>query len=396
MRISDIKCFTMDAYRTNWSFIKVETDDGLHGWGEASLGTRELALAGCVEDLKRLVIGRNPLDTEKMWFEVYRDSYWKGGPIFMSALSGIEMAMWDIIGKYFNAPVYNLIGGKIRDKVKIYANAWFVGAKEPEEFAEKAKIAVGMGIKALKWDPFGSAHMTITNEELEKAVACVDAVRNAVGTHVDLLIECHGRFNPTTAVRISRELAPFKPMFMEEPVPPDNVDSLAWVRDKSLIPIAAGERVYNKYAFWELFTKKAVDIAQPDIFHTGGLMEAKKIAAMAEANHIPVSFHNPSGPVSNSAILQLAANVSNFFIHEIMITDGSFRRSISNEEIEYEDGYIKIPDKPGFGIELNEEEILKRPYVPRNLRHYNGKLTEIRAKDDIVYYFKGMKPSSAD
>ena len=391
MKITDIKCFTMDAFRINWSFIKVETDEGLHGWGEASLGTRENALAGCVEDLKRLILGRSPLDSEKMWFEVYRDSYWKGGPVFLSALSGIEMAMWDITGKYFKTPVYNLLGGKMRDKVKIYVNGWFVGAREPDEFAAKAKATVALGINAMKWDPFGTAYMTISNRELDKAVRCVGAVRDAVGPFADLLIECHGRFNPTTAVQISRELAQFKPMFMEEPVPPDNVDSLAWVRDKAMLPIAAGERMYTKYAFWEAFSKKALDVAQPDIFHTGGIMEAKKIAAMAEANHIPVSFHNPSGPVSNAAILQLAACVPNFFIHEIMLTDGSFRQKISDEEIVYRDGHIMIPDKPGFGIELNENEILSRPYVPRNLRHYTGTVTDIRANDDNVYYFKGLE-----
>jgi galactonate dehydratase len=390
MRITDIKTFTMDAYRTNWTFIKVETDEGLYGWGEASLGTREKALEGCVEDLKRLVVGRNPLNTEKMWFEVYRDSYWKGGAVFMSALSGIEMAMWDITGKFFNTPVYNLLGGKIRDKVLMYANAWFVGAKEPQEFASKAKFAAGLGIKALKWDPFGAAYLTITSEEMRKAVACVEAVRKAVGPDVDLLIECHGRFNPTTAVQISREMAPYKPMFMEEPVPPDNMESLAWVRSNSHIPIAAGERIYSKYAFWDALSKNALDYAQPDIFHTGGIMEAKKIAAMAEASHVPVSFHNPSGPVSNAAILQLAACVPNFFIHEIMLTDASFRFDISDEEVIYEDGYILIPDKPGFGIDLNEDALLSRPYIPRNLRHYTGAVTDIRPKDDTIFYFKGI------
>jgi galactonate dehydratase len=391
MKITDVKAYTMDAYRTNWTFIKVETDEGLYGWGEASLGTRENALAGCVEDLKRLIIGRSPLDTEKMLFEVYRDSYWKGGAVFTSAMSGIEMAMWDIAGKYYNTPVYNLLGGKIRDRVKMYANAWFIGDKEPEEFAADAKKTVAMGIKALKWDPFGKAHMTISNEELDKAVRCVGAVRDAVGPYVDLLIECHGRFNPTTALRIARELAPFKPMLMEEPVPPDNIDSLAWVRDKSPVPIAAGERLYTKYMFWDALNKKALDIAQPDTFHTGGIMESKKIAAMCEACHIPVSFHNPSGPVSNAAILQLAACTPNFLIHEIMITDGRFRQSISNEEVIFDSGDIIIPDKPGFGIEINEEEVVKYPYIPRNLRHYTGALTEVRRPGDCIYYFKGLE-----
>jgi galactonate dehydratase len=390
MKITDIKVFVTDAFRTNWTFIKVETDEGLYGYGEASLGTQEMALSGCIEDLKRLVIGRNPLEIEKMCFEIYRDIYWKGGPVLMSAISGIEMAMWDITGKYFNAPVYALLGGKIRDKVKMYANAWFVGAKTPEEFAQKAKDTVALGIKALKWDPFGKAHMTISNKEMEQAVNIVGTVRDAVGPYVDLLIECHGRFNPYTAINISRELAQFKPMLMEEPCPPDNFDAMAKVREKSTVPISGGERVYTKFGFQDYFSKKAVDIVQPDIFHTGGIMESKKVAAMAEANHIPVSFHNPSGPISNAAILQLAACVPNFLIHEIMLTDGIFRKNMSDEEVVFDDGYIMIPDKPGLGIELNEKEILKRPYHPRNLRHYTGNLTDIRPKGESVYYFKGI------
>lgn len=390
MKISDLKIYTMDAFRTNWAFIRVETDDGLYGWGEASLGTREMALEGCVEDLRRMVLGRNALDIEKMWFEVYRDSYWKGGPVMMSALSGIEIALWDIAGKFYNQPVYNLMGGKLRDKVKMYANAWFIGAREPEEFAKAAKRTVDLGVKALKWDPFGKAHMTLTREEMDKAVAIVGAVREAVGPQIELLIECHGRFNHFTAVNASRELAPFKPMLMEEPTVPDNLDSLRWVRDHSMVPIAAGERFYGKYHFWDVLHKEAIDIAQPDIFHTGGMLESRKIAAMCEAAHIPVSFHNPSGPVSNAAILQLAACTPNFLIHEMMLTDGGFRSAITNENVVFEDGYLLIGDKPGLGIDVNVEEVLKRPYKPRNLRHYTGTLTDIRPKGDTFYFFEGL------
>ena len=390
MKITDIKVYIMDAYRTNWTFIKVETDESLYGWGEASLGTQEMALKGCVEDLKRLIVGRDPLQIEKMRFEVYRDIYWKGGPVLMSAISGVEMAMWDIVGKYFNTPVYNLFGGKIRDRVKMYANGWFSGSKTPENFAKKAKETVALGVKALKWDPFGKAHMTLTKEEMHTAVEIVGAVREAVGDDVELLIECHGRFNPYTAIEISQELAPFKPMFLEEPCPPDNLKALAKVKEKSLIPIAAGERVYSIYGFDDLFTKEAVDIVQPDMFHTGGMMECKKIAAMAEAKHIPISFHNPSGPISNAAILQMAAATPNFLIHEIMINDGSFRKTITNEEVVFEDGCILIGDKPGLGIDVNVDAVLERPYHPINLRHYTGNLTEIRPQNDTIYYFKGI------
>ena len=386
MKITDIKVYIMDAYRTNWTFLKVETDEGLYGWGEASLGTQEMALKGCVEDLKRLIVGRDPLQIEKMRFEVYRDIYWKGGPVLMSAISGVEMAMWDIVGKYFNTPVYNLFGGKMRDRVKMYANGWFSGSKTPENFARKAKETVALGVKALKWDPFGMAHMTLTKEEMHTAVETVGAVREAVGDDVELLIECHGRFNPYTAIEISRELAQFKPMFLEEPCPPDNVEAIAKVKARSLVPIAAGERVYSIYGFEDLFSKDAVDIVQPDMFHTGGMLECKKIAGMAEAKHIPISFHNPSGPISNAAILQLAAATPNFLIHEIMINDGSFRKAITNEEVVFEDGCILIGDKPGLGIEIDEEACLAHPYQPHTLRHYTGALTDIRPAKTEFYF----------
>lgn len=391
MKITNIKAYTMDSFRMNWNFVKVETDDGFYGWGEASLGTNEMALEGMVQDLKRLIIGRNPFETEKMMFEVYRDIYWKGGPVLMSALSAIEMACWDIMGKALNVPVYTFFGGKVREEVKMYANAWFVGARTPQEFAKKAKQTTALGIRALKWDPFGSAHMTISNEQLEKSSAIVGAVREAVGPQVDLLIECHGRFNPTTALNISRELAQYKPLFMEEPCVPDNMDSTAYVRSRSQVPIAAGERGYGIYAFEEILEKRCVDYLQPDIFHAGGMMTGKKVAAMAEAKHIPVSFHNPSGPISNAAILQLAATVPNFYIHEIMLTDGSFRRQVSTEEVHFRNGFIAINNKPGLGIDLNEDVLLAHPYKPRNLRHYVGTVTDIRPKGDTVYYFKELE-----
>lgn len=391
MKITEIRTFVMDAFRTNWTFIKVETDAGLYGWGEASLGTQEAALSGCVSDLKRLIIGRDPREIEKMYFEVYRDIYWKGGPVLMSAISGIEMAMWDITGKYFNAPVYALMGGKMRDSVRMYANAWFVGANTPEEFAAYARKAVALGVTALKWDPFGKAYMTLTGEELERASAIVGAVRDAVGPHVGLLIECHGRFNAYTALRIARELRQYHIMLMEEPCPPDNLSVLAEIRAKSPVPVSAGERVYTKFGFEDLFSRNAVDIVQPDVFHAGGMSEARKIAAMAEAKHIPVSFHNPSGPVSNAAILQLAACTPNFMIHEIMLTDGSFRRRITDETVEFDNGFIRIPDRPGLGIEVNESILAEYPYKPRNLRHFTGNVTDIRPKNDTIYYFKGLE-----
>lgn len=390
MKICNLETIILNAYRTNWSFVKVTCDDGTIGWGEASLGTRELAVKGCVEDLKRLIVGRNPLEIEKMIFEVTRDSYWKGGPVFGSALSAIEMACWDIMGKHFSVPVYTFLGGKMRDRVRMYANAWFVGAKTPEEFAAKAKLAVSKGITALKWDPFGKAHLTLTREEFWRASEIVGAVREAVGPNVDLLIECHGRFVQNTAIEVSKELAQYHPMFMEEPVEPNELDMLVEVHKKSAVPIAAGERIYQIYDWYKTLKAGAIDYAQPDVCHCGGILETKKIAAFAQAAGIMLSIHNPSGPLANAAILNLAATIPNFFIHEIMMTDVPFRGQLSNEEVCYENGCILIGDKPGLGVEINESAAAEHPYEPINLRHYNGNLTNIRPAGKNCYYFKGI------
>jgi len=386
MKITDVKTFKVFCYRTNWVFVKVYTDEGIDGVGEGTLEYKENALEGAIEDLKRYLVGKNPLDIELHYHNIYRDAYWRGGPVLMSALSAVEQALWDIAGKALNVPVYRLLGGKVRDRIKIYVNGWFAGAKTPEEFAQKAKETVQMGVKAMKWDPFGKSYMEISNKELNNALECIAAVRSAVGDEIDLLIEGHGRFNVPTAIKIAKELECFKPMFFEEPIPPDNIDALAEVRSKSPVRIAAGERWYTRAGFREAFQKSAVDYIQPDISHAGGIMECKKIAAMAEMHYIPFAPHNPSGPVANAATLQLAACVPNFCILEIMSTDVPWRKEITNESLQYEDGCILIPDKPGIGLELNEENCLKYPYEPRDLRHYTGALTNIRPQEVIRYF----------
>lgn len=386
MKVTDIKTFVVDCFRTNWVFVKVYTDEGIDGVGEATLEYKEKALIGAVEHIKEYLVGQNPLDIEKHWHAIYRDAYWRGGPVLMSALSAVEMALWDILGKSLGVPVYQLLGGKVNDKVRIYVNGWFAGAKEPEEFAEKAKIAVQKGITAMKWDPFGKNYLNISGAELDKALRNIAAVREAVGNSVDLLIEGHGRFNIPTGIKIAKELEQFKPMFFEEPVPPDNLDALKAVRDKSPVAISAGERLYTRWDYRALFDKMAADYIQPDISHAGGIMELKKIAAEAESRYIPFAPHNPSGPVANAATLQLAATCPNFEILEIMYSDVEWRSDVTNEALEYSDGYITIPDKPGLGIEINEEECLKHPYQPHTLRHYTGALTDIRPAKTKFYF----------
>ena len=386
MKVTDIKTFTVDCFRTNWVFVKVYTDEGIDGVGEATLEYKEKALLGAVEHIKEYLVGQDPRDIERHYHDIYRDAYWRGGAVLMSALSAVETALWDILGKSLNVPVYRLLGGKIRDKVRIYVNGWFAGAKTPAEFAEKARIAIKRGVTAMKWDPFGKSYLEISNKDLNTALECIGAVRDAVGSEVDLLIEGHGRFNVPTGIKIAQQLEQFGVMFFEEPVPPDNLEALKAVRDKSPVAISAGERLYTRQAFRELFEKRAADYIQPDISHAGGIMELKKIAAIAESCYIPFAPHNPSGPVANAATLQLAACVPNFSILEIMYSDVDWRKDVTNESLEYSDGYISIPDNPGIGIEINEKECLKHPYKPHTLRHYTGALTDIRPAKTEFYF----------
>lgn len=386
MKVTDIKPFVVDCFRTNWVFVKVYTDEGVTGIGEATLEYKEKALLGALEHIKEYLVGQNPLDIEKHWHAVYRDAYWRGGPVLMSALSAVEMALWDILGKHLGVPVSQLLGGRVNERVRIYVNGWFAGAKTPGEFAEKAKIAVKRGVTAMKWDPFGKSYLDISNADLNTAIECVGAVREAVGSSVDLLIEGHGRFNIPTGIKIAKELEQFKPMFFEEPVPPDNLDALKAVKDRSPVAISAGERLYTRWDYRPMFDKQAADYIQPDISHAGGIMELKKIAAEAESRYIPFAPHNPSGPVANAATLQLAATCPNFCILEIMYSDVEWRKLVTNEKLEYKDGYITIPSAPGLGIEIDEEECLRHPYKPHTLRHYTGALTDIRPAKTEFYF----------
>lgn len=390
MRITDIKAFVVYAYRTNFVFARVDTDEGLSGVGEGTLEYKEHALLGAVEDIRRVLVGKDPSRIETLTGLLYRDSYWRTGPVLQSAVSAVEMALWDIKGKRFGAPVYDLLGGKVRDEIRMYANGWFAGAKAPEEFAQKAEEAVALGVTALKWDPFGKAYLTLSREEFTRALACVEAVHGAVRGRADLLIEGHGRFDVATSIRIARALAPFEPMFFEEPVPPDSMDALARVHEKSPVPIAAGERLYTLYDFARLLEGGCVDFVQPDMSHCGGISAVAKIAAMAQAHYIALAPHNPSGPVANAAALQLAGCLPGFRILEIMLTDVAWRRELTNERVVFRGGAIAVPERPGLGVELNETYFDSHPFQPIDLRHYKGTLTDIRPKEGTCFYMKGL------
>lgn len=388
MKVTAIKTFVCHAYRTNWVFVKVMTDSGLYGVGEATLEYREPTVVQAIMELERYLVGKDPHNIEAFWHDACRDAYWRGGVVLMSALAGVEMALWDIKGKDLGVPVYKLLGGKVRDSVKCYANGWFAGAKTPEEFAEKAKIAVENGFSGLKWDPFGKAYLNIDPKSLNDALDCVAAVKDAVGDKVYLIIEGHGRFNVPTAVRIGNALEKFGILWFEEPIPPDDKKGIAWVRSKIATPVSGGERLYSRFEYADYLRMECADFWQPDVSHAGGIMEVRKIASMAEAHYIPVCPHNPSGPVANAATLQLAACTPNFYLLETMSSDIPWRADVSTERVKFENSEMFIPDLPGLGIDINEEEIAKHPYECRNLRHYAGTLTDIRPADSKGYFRK--------
>lgn len=386
MKITAVKTFVCNAFRTNFVFVKIETDSDIHGWGEATLEYKEPTVVAAIHDLEYYLIGKDPQNIEAFRHDCYRDAYWRGGPVLMSALAGVEMALWDIKGKALGVPVYQLLGGKVRDAVPAYVNGWFSPAKTPEEFAEKVIQVRDNGFTACKWDPFGKAWLQISKKDLATAMECVRQVAAAAGNDVDLLIEGHGRFDIPTAVKIARQLEEFDIFWFEEPIPPDDKEGLAEVKRRSRVPIAAGERLYNRYEYRQFFDLSCSDYIQPDISHAGGLMELRFLGAEAETRHIGFCPHNPSGPVANAATLQLAACVPNFVKQEMMMTDVPYRADICDEQLTVENGCVVIPERPGLGIELNEKEMEKYPFIPTQLRHYRGDLTNIRPVDAVPYY----------
>ena len=387
MRITQVKTFLCHCYRTNWVFVKLETDSGLYGWGEATLEYREPTVAAAVHDLEYYLIGMDPDHIEAFRHDCYRDAYWRGGPVLMSALAGVEMALWDIKGKRLNVPVYQLLGGPVRDRVPVYVNGWFASATTPEQFAEKALALRRYRFRGCKWDPFGSAWLQIGRRELEYAVECVRQVSEAVGGEMLLMIEGHGRFDVPTAVKIGRRLEPFDIGWFEEPLPPDDLAGLREIKERVGVALAAGERLYNRYEYRRFFDLNCADYIQPDVSHAGGILEMRFLGAEAETRHIGFCPHNPSGPVAHAATLQLAACVPNFTILEMMLTDVPYRREICDEALTVDsDGQMRIPDRPGLGVDLREEELLKHPFVPTQLRHYRGDLTAIRPSDAVPYY----------
>lgn len=376
MKIRDVTThFVNTGPSRNWVLVKVSTDEGIHGWGEASVEGKEKTVAQAIAELERQLVGRDPFQIELLWQEMYRNAFWVGGPILNSAISGVEQALWDIKGKALGVPVWQLLGGRVHDRVRAYANGWFRGCKTPKQFASAAVATVEQGFTALKWDPFGGASLFINHEQEEIAVAIVREVRNAVGPKIDLLIEVHGRLSPANAIRIAHRLAEFNPFFYEEPVPPENVDALAMVARSIPIPVATGERLFTKWGFKDVIEKQAAAVIQPDICHDGGILETRKIAAMAQVYYVGLAPHNPNGPLSTAACVHVDACTPNFLIQEFVVSDAELRKAIQKEGMTLVDGHFVVPERPGLGVEIDESALARFPYQPTTM---TGMLTSER------------------
>lgn len=372
MKIVRQKVFVANVQRTNFVFVKLYTDDGFEGVGEATLEWKTQTVVAALDDLERQVIGRDAFAVDATIEQLHRDSYWRTGAVFRTALGAIEAAMLDIKGKALGVPVFELLGGKYRDRVACYANHWYFGATTPDEYAANARAAVAKGYRALKWDPFDAADLEMTRPQRRRTIDIVAAVRDAVGADVDLMLDVHGRLNVPTAIAMCRELAPFDLTWIEEPTPPESIAALAEVRAKSPVPIAAGERFYEPSRFAEALALNAVDILQPDVSHAGGLGETKRVAHMAHAHLIPVAPHNPVGPVMNAMTLHTAVAIPNFMVFETVAIDVPWRSHLVRETLVFDRGDILAPTAPGLGVELNEEACAAYPYVPTDVPLFDG------------------------
>lgn len=358
MKITSMELFQVPP---RWLFLKIGTDEGISGWGEPVVEGRAATVQTAVEEMSDYLIGKDPGRIEDLWQLLYRGGFYRGGPVLTSAISGIEQALWDIKGKRFGVPVYELLGGAVREKMRVYA---WIGGDRPENVAEAAKARVQLGYTALKMNATDDLEWIDSSAKVKLAGERLAAAREAVGYEVGIGIDFHGRVHKAMAKQLAKELEPYKPMFIEEPVLPENNEALVELARHTTIPIATGERMYTRWGYKTLLASGAVDIVQPDLSHVGGIWEGRKIAAMAEAYDVAVAPHCPLGPITLASSLQLDFCTPNAFIQEqsleIHYHQGQTHLLdylVDPSVFRYEQGYVIRPTGPGLGIEINEERV---------------------------------------
>jgi len=381
MKITNYKLYQVPP---RWLFLKIETDEGISGWGEPVIEGRAATVKAAVHELMEYVIGKNPFNIEDHWNTMYRSGFYRGGPILMSAIAGIDQALWDIKGKYYNAPIHQLLGGACRDSIKVYS---WIGGDRPSDVGKAAKEVVDKGFTAIKMNATEELQYVDSYEKIDQVLERVSAIRDAVGPYAGIGIDFHGRVHKPMAKVLAKELETFKPMFIEEPVLPENNEALRDIASQVSIPIATGERMFSRWDFKSLLIDGYVDIIQPDLSHAGGITECKKIISMAEAFDVAAAPHCPLGPIALASCLQVDATAHNAFIQEqslgIHYNVGSDLLDYVKDKsvFNYQDGFVKIPDGPGLGIEVNEEHVKQMAEKGHNWKnpvwkHQDGSVAE--------------------
>ena len=381
MKITRLTTFLVPP---RWLFVRIDTDAGISGWGEPVVEGRAHTVAAAVEELSDYLVGKDPRHIEDHWNVMYRGGFYRGGPILMSAIAGIDQALWDIKGKHLGVPVHALLGGPVRDRIRVYS---WIGGDRPSDTARAAKEAVARGFTAVKMNATEEMHFVDTHAKVERVLENVQAVRDAVGPEIGLGLDFHGRVHKPMAKVLMRELAPFKLMFIEEPVLSDHLECIPELAAISPAPIALGERLYSRYDFKRVFTTGGVDIIQPDPSHAGGITETHKIAMMAEAYDVALALHCPLGPIALAANLQLDAMCHNAFIQEQSLgihynaTNDLLDYIADRSVFAYENGYVSMPSGPGLGVEVNEAYVAERATVGHRWRnpiwrHDDGSVAE--------------------
>ncbi|MCL5026113.1 MAG: galactonate dehydratase [Chloroflexi bacterium] len=363
MKITDIQTFVVHIGWRNYLFVKVNTDEGISGIGEAYPVGPDKATVEAIDYFEEWLRDKDPRDIEGLWQLMYNGSRFPGGSILNAAISGIEHALFDIAGKAYGIPLYQLLGGKCRNKIRVYQAPH---GDTPEELAEDAlRLIDRYGFTALKIGPHPPGQESMPwNAVVRGAAARMEAVRKAVGDDIDIACDPHAKiFEPSRAIDMANALKPYRPLFVEELTRPETVDALIKVRAHTEVPLATGEMLYTKFEFKDLLVTGAADIVQPDICLCGGIQETKKIASMAEAFYVDLAPHNPLGPVATAVNVHLAATCPNFIILEYTADDVPGRKEFLKEPVKLKDGYLEIPDKPGLGVELNEEAFARYPSV---------------------------------
>lgn len=337
------------------ALLTMSTDEGITGYGEAVVEGRGRTVETAVKELGDYLIGKDPRNIEHHWQVMYKSTFYRGGPVLVSAISGVEQAMWDILGKSLNVPVYQLLGGAVRNRIRVYQH---VNGDTVEELRDSVRQAVGQGYTMVKSGLFDLAHILESPAYLRKQVAGVEAIREELGPDGDFGVDFHGQVSPQQAIRLAKAFEPYQPLFIEEPCLPENVDTLVTVARSTSIPVATGERLFTKWGFREVLEKQAAAILQPDVAHCGGILEGRKIAAMAEVYYAAFAPHNAIGPVNLAASLQLVATVPNFLVQEQV----DLGERLFKQPFVVKDGYIELPKGPGLGFEIDEARLNEAAY----------------------------------